>query len=667
MADPVVITTEPTRIQIKPGEQASATALIRNRSEEVEHYDLRVEGVPEGWASITPDQVSAFPLQEVRARVRIHPPQDAQGAIYTLIVRAVSQERPEVQGTGRIELDIPLPVQPVTTTPVEETRPTERKPEEERPRPEVQPVTASQIEVTAEPVTDTPLPPPAAQWRLLLHNAGNILDTFSFNITGIRPTWVNIDPPQVTLKPDEKGNALLTVRPSEDTAVGVYPFTLRVFSHLNLNQRTEIPLKVEVKPNSAFTLNVWPRDAESQGGREFDISLVSDRNSNTDVWIDLTASDPEGLCDYTFNPAHVLLPARQTVTSKLRVQPRTFPGPNERRQVAFTVVAKPRDAITEPRSAEARLIQVGAPPPTLELRPRVRNATLEAEYTLLATNLAAMETTLVLSGQDPEEGCEYEFDPPKLVVPPRGQAQAKVKVHAKAYAEGEGEKPYTFTIEATREGDLVPVARTDGHFIQRRIQPVSLELIPPQQSHPRSARYSIKASNPRLQPVQIWLEAKDEADALAFSIKPNPIVLSPGAEGIATLTVRAKDKLAAGEQRRVHKFVVAGMVDASTVLASTTGTLAQVQGAGLPQIMTAFLRVGGRLLKWAIVILIVAFLIVLLLAAMDEGARGNVDLQAQVTPILRHPIARWFLGLPIAEPARALIRFIYQVLIAVRR
>ncbi|MER3459336.1 MAG: hypothetical protein C4309_12510, partial [Chloroflexota bacterium] len=164
----------------------------------------------------------------------------------------------------------------------------------------------------------------------------------------------------MTLKPDEKGNALLTVRPSEDTAVGVYPFTLRVFSHLNLNQRTEIPLKVEVKPNSAFMLNVWPRDAESQGGREFDISLVSDRNSNTDVWIDLTASDPEGLCDYTFNPAQVLLQARQTVTSKLRVQPRTFPGPNERRQIAFTVTATPRDAIAEPRSAEARLIQVGA-------------------------------------------------------------------------------------------------------------------------------------------------------------------------------------------------------------------------------------------------------------------------------------------------------------------
>ncbi len=665
MADPVVITTDPSRLQVKPGEQASATAMIRNRSEEVEHYDLRVEGVPEGWADITPDQVSAFPLQEVRAQVRVHPPQDAQGAIYSLIVRAISQERPEVQGTGRIELDIPLPIQPVTTTPVEETRPPETTPEPATVRPGVQ--VASQIEVTAEPVTDSPLPPPAMQWRLLLHNAGNILDTFSFNITGVRPTWVNIDPPQVTLKPDEAGSALLTVRPAEDTAVGVYPFTLRVFSHLNLNQRTEIPLRVEVKPNSAFTLNVWPRDAESQGGREFDVSLVSDRNSNTDVWVDLAASDPEDLCDYTFNPAHVLLQVRQTATSKLRVQPRSFPGPNERRQITFTVVAKPRDAITEPRSAEARLIQVGAPPPTLELRPRVQNAALEAEYSLLATNLAAIETTLVLSGQDPEEGCEYEFDPPKLVVPPRGQAQAKVKVRAKAYAEGEGEKPYTFAIEATREGDLVPVARTDGHFIQRRIQPVSLELIPPQQSHPRSARYSIKASNPRPKPVQIWLEARDEADALAFSIKPNPIDLSPGAEGIATLTVRAKDRLAAGEQRRVHKFVVAGMVDSSTMLASTTGVLAQVQGSGWSQVLAAFLRVGGRILKWAIVILIVAFLIVLLLAAMDEGARGNVDLQAQVAPILRHPIARWFLGLPIAEPARALIRFIYQVMIAVRR
>lgn len=671
MADPIVVTTDPARIQMKPGEQATATATIRNRSEEVEHYELRVEGVPEGWADVAPNQVSAFPLQEVRAQVRIHPPEDAQGAIYSLIVRAVSQSRPDIQATGRIELDIPIPVQPVVTPPVEQPPTSTGEP---APHPITPPVTgpgpvmASQIEVIAEPVEDSPLPPPAAQWRLRLRNAGNVLDTFSFNIAGIRPTWVSIDPTAVTLKPGEESIALLTVRPSEDTAVGIYPFTLRIFSHLNLNQRTEVQLKVEVKPSSAFALNVWPQDAEAQGMREFDVSLVSDKSSNTDVWIDLAASDPENACDYTFDPAHVLLQVRQTVVSKLRIRPRVALGPNERRLIAFTVVATPRGGPPEAaRSAAARLTLIGAPPPTLDLRPRVQTGTLEAEYVLQAVNLAGVATTLVLSGEDPEEACEYIFEPPKLIIPARGQAQAKVTVRARAYAEGEGEKSHPFTIMATREGDLLPVAQTDGTFNQKRIRPVSLELIPPQQSGPRGARYSVKVSNPRTKPVQIWLDAKDEAAALAFTVKPNPINLSPGAEGIATLDVRAKDKLTPGEQRRVHQFVVAGVVDGSTVLASTTGILAQVRGAERAKVLAAFLRLGGRLLKWAIILFILAFLLVLLLAGMQVGSEGNTDLQAQVAPILSHPISKWFLGLPIAEPARALVRFFYQILFAVRR
>jgi hypothetical protein len=52
---------------------------------------------------------------------------------------------------------------------------------------------------------------------------------------------------------------------------------------------------------------------------------------------------------------------------------------------------------------------------------------------------------------------------------------------------------------------------------------------------------------------------------------------------------------------------------------------------------------------------------------MQVGSEGNTDLQAQVAPILSHPISKWFLGLPIAEPARALVRFFYQILFAVRR
>ena len=283
MPETIVVSPEPALLRLKPGEKATANVAIRNRSEEVEHYQLVVEGVPAGWAEIVPDQASAFPFQETNAHLNLHPPQGAVSATYHVLVRAVSQERAGMEGRGTVELEVPLtaPVAPpppavATTEPVVQASRT---------------VAASQIQVKVEPVKEGALPPPAAQWRLLCKNAGVVLDTFSFGISGLRPNWLSIEPAEVTLKPGEEATAVLTIRPPQGTNAGVYAFVVRTFSHLNVNQRTEVPLKIEVRPSAGFRVGIFPKDAEAQGPREFKVSLTGDQASNCDLNIDLAATD----------------------------------------------------------------------------------------------------------------------------------------------------------------------------------------------------------------------------------------------------------------------------------------------------------------------------------------------------------------------------------------
>jgi hypothetical protein len=663
MPTPIVVSIDPSRVQVQPGEQGSAAITIRNRSEEVAHYLLSLEGVTPDWAAIVPDQVSAFPLQETHARLVIHPPAGTRGATYHLTVRAVSQENAALQGQGPIDVDVPAPVQPIPGPPPATPEP---------PAATQKPQAAAQIEIRAEPLKESKLPPPATQWRLALRNASTVLDTFSFNIAGLRPNWVNVEPAALTLKPGEEGNAILTIRPGDDTPAGAYPFKLRAFSHLNVNQRTELVLQVAVQPRVGFKLSLFPRDAESQGGREFKVSLISDAASNTDLWLDLSAGDQDNACDYALEPSRVFLPARQTVATGLRVQPRTVLAPNERKTYTITVVATPRASAVSPQTDEARLTQIGAATMSLALKPQVQNAELEAEYMLKAMNPSTVQTNLIFSGEDPEDACDYIFQPSTLILPPRGESQVQLKVKARAFFEGAGQRQIPFTIAATRTGELVAAVKVDGKFVQQQLRSIPLELIPPQQSQPGRARYFVKTRNPRATPIQIWLDAKDESDALAFSLNPNVIRLSAGAEGSATIVAQPKDKLAPGEQRRVHKFTVTGTVDGTGTAVATNGILAQTRGIDWPSLFGGGLRVGIWLGRWLVALGILGFLGTLALGGVDRiaGCSPALGRLLHAIPFLSPDLVRNLLNLSpfygLAQPIVYLLEGIVNVLFQVK-
>ena len=472
----------------------------------------------------------------------------------------------------------------------------------------------------------------------------------------ISPEWVTIDPTEVTLNPGEDNSVLLTVAPKDNPTAGTYPFTLRTFSHLNLSQRTELPLQVEIRPRAGFKLNVFPREAESQGPREFKVTFASDASSNTDVTLDLSASDQDNACDYTFEPSQVYVPARGSVTSTLRVRPRgAVLGQNERHVYVFKVIGTPRDGVTAAQSDEARLIQTGVTPLSLALRPQVQTADLEASYTLTVTNPASVDSTLIFSGEDPETACDYIFQPSKLQVTARGNAQARVRVRARAYNEGDDLKKISFTVTATREGELVAAAKVEGVLSLQKISPVALQLIPPQQSQPGHARYFIKANNPRPTAARLWLEAYDESDALIFSFNPKMVGLSPGAEGSSVLSVRPKDKLMPGEQRRVHKFSVTGTVEGSNKPITLSAVQAQVRGIELPDFVIPAVHAVLWAFKWLLAVGLGLLLLTVAFAAVQELGCRSQAINVFANFIQSNPVSGLVQASPFWPPTRDFI------------
>ncbi len=650
----VLVNVDPARLQVEPGAKGLATVTIRNRSEEVAHYLLQIEGLPSDWAEIVPNQVSAFPLQETRAQMVIHPPAGVQGATYHLTIRATAQEDSGTEGRSLLDVDVPAAVQTISPPPA-----IAAPPPTDTPRPQ----SAEQIEIRAERVQDTKLPRPAAQWRLHLRNAGAVLDTFGFNITGIRPSWVTIEPAAVTLKPGEEGNALLTVRPGSDTPGNTYRFKLRTFSHLNLSQRTELALELDIRSSTAFTLSLAPRDAESPGVREFKVTLASDVGSNTDLWLDLTASDHDGACDYTFEPSQIFLPAKQTINSTLRVVPHVVLGANERKTHTITIVATPRNGLAPRASDEVRLTQVGAAPLSLTLRPQIQSGEMSADYTLTVVNPSPVQANISFAGQDPADACEFQFQPPRVAVPPNGQVQVTVRVQAHTGYQGDGQQEVPFTLSTVRVGELVPAARVDGKFTQLRLQPIALFLIPPQQSQPSRARYIVKVRNPRAAAIHLWLDARDDEDALAFAFQPQEMHLSGGAEGISSLVARPKDRLPKEEQRRVIKFTVTANVDGAGTTAAANGTLAQIHGTDWTLLIGRGLQWTIVFLKWALILAALGFAITVALAGTDRAAQTNPQLGRMLYSIISPALLQALLRIsPFTGPAQAIVYLVESIM-----
>ena len=69
----ITVALAPTVVTVKPGEEATAEVRIRNKSNVVDQYDIKVVGEPSRWSLTEPTTLSLFPDAEGVVRVRFRP------------------------------------------------------------------------------------------------------------------------------------------------------------------------------------------------------------------------------------------------------------------------------------------------------------------------------------------------------------------------------------------------------------------------------------------------------------------------------------------------------------------------------------------------------------------------------------------------------------------
>jgi hypothetical protein len=70
----VLVSIEPSQLQVVPGAEATLVLRVRNRGSIVDRFDLSVVGPTSGWVQVDPPSLRLFPDQEAEARITFRPP-----------------------------------------------------------------------------------------------------------------------------------------------------------------------------------------------------------------------------------------------------------------------------------------------------------------------------------------------------------------------------------------------------------------------------------------------------------------------------------------------------------------------------------------------------------------------------------------------------------------
>ena len=97
MSANIVLSLSSTKLEVAPGESVETTIIIRNQSQVVDQFGIKIQGLDPTWWTLSTSSVSLFPGDQDDVKLTIRPPKEAESKAgsYSFQVRAVSQANPE--------------------------------------------------------------------------------------------------------------------------------------------------------------------------------------------------------------------------------------------------------------------------------------------------------------------------------------------------------------------------------------------------------------------------------------------------------------------------------------------------------------------------------------------------------------------------------------------
>lgn len=439
---------------------------------------------------------------------------------------------------------------------------------------------AGQLEVVAERGSVTLLPGTQYALNLTVRNAGGSPLTLELSAKGLPPNWFSLTPTLLELVAMQSAPVTLTLSPPPEAPPGSYPIALVVQSREEATVAVRLDLILEVGEPGGLAVEVLPPQAEGQAATQYQVQVA--QNGATPLRVNLSASDEEGGCIYTFDPVTLVIPPAGAATSRLTVRPRQAFTTSDARTYTFSVTATALEGAAAASQAQGRFIQRRVPPVQIALAPPRQTGPAQVTYALRIANPSQIEATFNLTGSDPMSTCRYQFVPASVTVPPAGEAQATLTVTPLQYHTGLGDKIVNFTVRAQPVEEFLPPAQTEGQYVQTVMEPPELAITPSSQSASRSATYTLQVTNPHAIPIDVQLQPSDERGLCNFTVTPPRVEVPPNGQATARLVVRPTSKLLPGEARRSCPFKVEARVADLAEPAVVEASLTQVPGFRVP-------------------------------------------------------------------------------------
>ncbi len=176
--------------------------------------------------------------------------------------------------------------------------------------------------VHLEPSTVTVEPGGETTIRIDAHNRSGIVDQFSAELTGVPPAWVDVQPPVLSLFPDDRGSFVVTIRPprASTPAAGAMAFRAIVRSAADPSVLAAADGVLELGGFTQLSIEATPHTSRGKLAGKHRLTVRND--GNVPVAAVLTGTDPENGLAYRFRPDVVRAEPGTRGGVELRAKPR---------------------------------------------------------------------------------------------------------------------------------------------------------------------------------------------------------------------------------------------------------------------------------------------------------------------------------------------------------
>jgi hypothetical protein len=158
--------------------------------------------------------------------------------------------------------------------------------------------------------------------RVTVRNTGSVVDEFTMEVVGPAVDWATIDPPSLSLFPDDEGVSVVVFQVPRNMGVrsGEVPFAVKVRSREDPDGTIAEEGVLVIGGFTDLSAELMPQS--SRGPRMGRHQLTLDNRGNTQVTAGLRGADPDGLFKYLFNPPQIVSDPGTATFARVVVKPR---------------------------------------------------------------------------------------------------------------------------------------------------------------------------------------------------------------------------------------------------------------------------------------------------------------------------------------------------------